>query len=77
MSTPVAKKDSITCITDNSELRQNVMQKRGGGGGGHEGVTHTYTHTHTQSPPLLTRSRGEYLRVVGMPVMVEQIGRYV
>ena len=32
MSTPVAKKDSImciTCITDNSELRQNVMQKGG------------------------------------------------
>ena len=38
---------------------------------------HTHTHTHTQSPPLLTRSRGEYLRVVGMPVMVEQIGRYL
>ena len=45
MSTPAAKKDSITCITDNSELRQNVMQKEGGGGEGH---THTHTHTHTQ-----------------------------
>ena len=29
MSTPAAKKDSITCITDNSELRQNAMQKGG------------------------------------------------
>ena len=53
MSTPVAKKDSITSITDNSELRQNVMQKKGGGGKGHEGVTHTHTHTHTP------KARGE------------------
>ena len=49
------------------------MQKRGGG---EEGVMRG-SHTHTQSPPVVTRSRGEYLRVVGMPVMVEQIGRYL
>ena len=54
MSTPVAKKESIkciTCITDNSELRQNVMQK--GGRRGSHTHTHTHTHTHVGTPLYL------------------------
>ena len=74
MSTPVAKKDSIsciTCITDNSELRQNVIEK-GGRRGSH---THTHYTRGVVRPPSQPNARLHSLTNARLHSLLKMAGR--